>query len=297
MIGGNKIINLKLIRIDGGTQPRESINMETVSDYAEGVKVGIEFPPVIAFYDGAEYWLADGFHRYHAHTKAGRASIQADVRQGSLDDAKLFASGANSDHGLRRSNADKRLAVLMALGVKGDWSDNRIATHVGVSHTFVAEIRRSILQPLQDRPPVRTVERAGKTYQQDTANIGKTRSAQPSAPEVPEEFQDDAPDAVAILSEENDRLNDRLAVAAMDATDEERGAAVETISELRAQVKTLEAELHAVRASRDNLMTENNEMKRQIAGQRRQLQKLQATPPAPNGGSSGENHAATRGPD
>lgn len=101
--------------------------------------------------------------------------------------------------------------------------------------------------------------------------------------------------AVSALSEENDRLNDRLAVAAIDATEEERTAAAETIANLRAQVKTLDAELRAVRASRDGLMVENNEMKKQIAGQRRQLQKLQATPPALNGGSSVVNHATIRG--
>lgn len=172
-----KKLNLNAIRIDGGTQPRERIDMEVVGDYAEAVKLGIEFPPVIVFHDGAEYWLADGFHRWHAHKAAEKASIVADVRAGSLDDAKLFAAGCNGDHGLRRSNADKRLAVVMALGVKADWSDNKIASHVGVSHPFVADVRRSILKPFQDAPAVRTVERAGKTYKQDTSRIGKTAAA------------------------------------------------------------------------------------------------------------------------
>lgn len=282
-----KTINIKAIRIDGGTQPRESINMETVGDYAEGVKAGIEFPPVVVFHDGAEYWLADGFHRFHAHTKADRASIAADVRQGTLDDAKLFASGSNSGHGLRRTNADKRLAVQMALGVKADWSDSRIASHVGVSHPFVADVRRSILKPLQDAPAVRTVERAGKTYQQDTSNIGKpskqiapkpakVKPAVPAFDPAIAEQLEDTQQAVSVLSEENDRLNDRLAVVAMDASDEEKQAASETIAELRAKIKTLEAELSAVKASRDGAMREVAELKRQCAMQRKQLDKVAA---------------------
>jgi len=280
-----KTINIKAIRIDGGTQPRESINMETVGDYAEGVKAGIEFPPVVVFHDGAEYWLADGFHRFHAHTKADRASIAADVRQGTLDDAKLFASGSNSGHGLRRTNADKLLAVLMALGVKADWSDSRIASHVGVSHPFVADVRRSILKPLQDAPAVRTVERDGKTYQQNTKNIGKAKSpakskakpaAVPTVDPVVAEKLDEAQQAVSVLSEENDRLNDRLAVVAMDASDEEKQAASETIAELRAKIKTLEAELSAVKASRDGYMRDNAQLKRQCAMQRKQLDKVAA---------------------
>lgn len=178
-----KKLNLNAIRIDGGTQPRERINMEIVGDYAEAIKVGIdEFPPVVVFHDGAEHWLADGFHRWHAHKQAEKASILADVRQGSLSDAKLYASSAeaNGTHGLRRSNADKRACVLMTLSVKPDWSDSHIAKHAGVSHPFVADVRRSILKPLQDAPSVRTVERAGKTYQQDTTRIGKSAKADPS---------------------------------------------------------------------------------------------------------------------
>lgn len=87
---------------------------------------------------------------------------------------------------------------------------------------------------------------------------------------------DDAQQAVSVLSEENDRLNDRLAVESMDATDEERRAAAETITELRAKVKTLEAELSAVKASRDGYMQENGQLKKQVAMQRKQLDKVAA---------------------
>lgn len=139
-----KKLNLNAIRTDGGTQPRERINMEVVGDYAEGVKVGIEFPPVIVFHDGAEHWLADGFHRYHAHKQAGKASIEAEVRSGTLLDAKLHAVGANGDHGLRRTNEDKRRAVQMVLDEPAwkEWSDRKIADACGVSAPFVSAIRR-----------------------------------------------------------------------------------------------------------------------------------------------------------
>jgi hypothetical protein len=81
-------------------------------------------------------------------------------------------------------------------------------------------------------------------------------------------------DAVAILSEENDRLNDRLAVVAMQATPEERAAAADTIGTLRTQVKTLTAELKAVKSSRDSYMLECGELKKQCAGYKRQIDKL-----------------------
>ena len=54
---------INLIRLDGGTQPRAEVNGPTVADYAEDMLAGASFPPVTVFYDGAHYWLADGFHR------------------------------------------------------------------------------------------------------------------------------------------------------------------------------------------------------------------------------------------
>jgi uncharacterized ParB-like nuclease family protein len=149
-----KKLNLNAIRTDGGTQPRERINMDVVGDYAEAIKVGIEFPPVIVFHDGAEYWLADGFHRFHAHKQAGKASIEAEVRAGTLLDAKLLAVGANGSHGLRRTNDDKRRAVQMVLDEPAwkDWSDRNIAEACGVSAPFVASIRRPPPLPKKEAP-------------------------------------------------------------------------------------------------------------------------------------------------
>lgn len=86
----------------------------------------------------------------------------------------------------------------------------------------------------------------------------------------------EAKEAISILSEENDRLTDRLAVEAMDASEEEKRQAAETISELRAKVKTLEAELAAVKVSRDTYMRENLQLKKQVAMQRKQLDKVAA---------------------
>ena len=60
------------IRIDGGTQPRASIDQAIVDDYAEAFRRGDELPAAMVFHDGTSYWLADGFHRYHAARSSGR---------------------------------------------------------------------------------------------------------------------------------------------------------------------------------------------------------------------------------
>ena len=56
---------------------------------------GAKFPPVTVF-DGENNWLSDGFHRFYA----GLEEIEADVRQGTLRDAKLFSMSANAVHEL-----------------------------------------------------------------------------------------------------------------------------------------------------------------------------------------------------
>src|SRR3954447_12853981 len=63
---GNHVLKLDQIRTDGGTQPRAALHPSWVEEYAHDMMSGAELPPVIVFYNGSAYWLADGFHRYHA---------------------------------------------------------------------------------------------------------------------------------------------------------------------------------------------------------------------------------------
>jgi hypothetical protein len=58
---------LTLIK-DGGAQIRaDGLNQETVHEYAEAMRGGDIFPPIIIFFDGTDHWLAEGFHRVEAH--------------------------------------------------------------------------------------------------------------------------------------------------------------------------------------------------------------------------------------
>lgn len=136
-------IAINSLRIDGGTQTRAQLNEAVVAEYAEVIRFGCALPPVTVYFDGSAYWLADGFHRYHAHRTAGAMEIDADVRNGTKRDAVLHSVGANASHGLRRTNEDKRRAVetLLADAEWSEWSNNAIAKACGVSHTFVAAIR------------------------------------------------------------------------------------------------------------------------------------------------------------
>jgi transposase-like protein len=127
------------IRLDGGTQPRATIDVEAVVDYMDAMAGGAIFPPVVVFYDGTNYWLADGFHRVKAAEQSGMEHIACDLRQGTQQDAQWYSFGANKATGLRRTNEDKQRAVKAALlhsnGVQ--LSNRRIAAHVGVDEGTV----------------------------------------------------------------------------------------------------------------------------------------------------------------
>lgn len=178
-------INIADIRVNGGTQSRSSIDRGVVSDYAEAVRDGATFPPITVFFDGSSYWLADGFHRYEAYSAAQIYDVPADIRQGTQRDAILFSVGANASHGLRRTNDDKRRAVLTLLNDPewAAWSDREIARACGVSNRFVSNLRPSVNGSQIER----TVTRNGTTYQQNTSNIGASSKAdqRTSEPETP----------------------------------------------------------------------------------------------------------------
>ena len=272
-----KKLNIKAIRIDGGTQSRVEINGEAVSEYAEALSAGASFPPVVTFFDGVDHWLADGFHRFHAFNKLGIVSIDADVRTGTQRDAVLYSWGANDKHGLPRSNADKRHIVTVILKDEQgrQWSDNKIAKDFGFSNNFVGRVRQSLCSEQSEKPAERTyTTKHGTTAVMNTANIGvqqhrdaaKARheediergghgSARPPVadkvePEIPED--DGAPDAAEMASLAMAEQADREAIEKILDSDDKLATAY-------AEIKRLNAELAQTRISRDGYMGKCNE--------------------------------------
>lgn len=188
---------LKKIRLDGGTQTRARIHDDIVEEYAQDMKAGATFPPLIVFHDGTDYWLGDGFHRWGAAASLNLDSIECEIRQGTLADAQWFSFSANRANGMRRTNDDKVRAVKASLRhCKGGRSDAEIARHVGVDHHTVGKYREQLLAAgeissnknagaswevpkIDDGPSpgqaARIVTRKGKTYQMKIGRIGRAR--------------------------------------------------------------------------------------------------------------------------
>ncbi|MGR3279727.1 ParB/RepB/Spo0J family partition protein [Acaryochloris marina NIES-2412] len=187
----NSFTMLKLsdITVDNEIQPRQQLNQEVVAEYTEAMRQGGKFPPVIVFYDGTKYWLADGFHRVQAKLSTGDCDILVELIPGTWRDALLYAVGANATHGLRRTNADKRRAVTKLLLDKKwrEWSSREIARRCGVNHKTVDKLRAELdvnlyseklssLSGESRQKQKRMVRRNGKVQSMNISNIG-TKSA------------------------------------------------------------------------------------------------------------------------
>ena len=289
------MIPLNQIRIDGGTQSRIELNQDVVTEYAEAYKAGAQMPPVTVFFDGALFWLADGFHRYFGAKHAGLTEIYEDRHPGTQRDAVLYSLGANAKHGLRRSNADKRKAVETLLDDPewSAWSGEAIAKACAVSAMTVSRIRTELAANSNnvrdaDTPGAtapRTVTRNGTTYQQNTANIG-SRPAQSnpvaSAPAViAPEIADNAPPIQSELEELKDFCDEQG--QNLKATLEENESMVrvfdadDKVAAALAEAKRF-SEMNRVLTERNNgLMNELAEAIRLVKSWKRRAEKAEAS--------------------
>lgn len=208
-----ELLSIALIVTNEGCQPRAAIEGAAVASYAEDIEAGHQLPPVTVFYDGTSHFLADGYHRLGAHQKLGRSEIEADIRQGTLRDAVLYSLSANQTHGLRRTNGDKRRAVMRMLRDEewAQWSDNAVAEHVGVSQPFVASIRKELNPPTSnglksDRP---RITRSGRTI--NTANIGRKPAERAPVTRTSEHAQEAPDDDGPVREVETEEPEDDIA--------------------------------------------------------------------------------------
>ncbi len=182
-----KTLHLDDIRIDGGTQSRVLIDEQVVAEYAELYRNGATLPPVTVFFDGTTHWLADGFHRYWGNRRINCDYVYADVRQGTQRDAVLYSVGANADHGLRRTNADKRKAVLTMLEDEEwtQWSDREVAKRCGVGNEMVSRTRRSLCDSHSETPSPRPrtyKTKHGTVTRMKTGTINRHRKRSADSP-------------------------------------------------------------------------------------------------------------------
>jgi hypothetical protein len=254
-------IKLQKIRLDGGTQPRKEIDEPLVQHYTEILLEGKDkFPPIDLWFDGKVYWPSDGFHRFHAHKRAGFLDIEAVINLGTKRDAFTACLKANSKHGKPRTPEERRYVVQMALEdiELGGKFDVEIAAICDVSSMTVGRVRKAMGLEKSNR-----VNHDGKSV--NIAGRGPKPAPPPPSPEYTE---DDKMHELAIehtaLSEENTKLKDMLAIRTLPVSEKARTEVQETIESLRAEVKDLDFRLRTMTQSRNEFQNKNAEMIKQL---------------------------------
>src|SRR5438445_3699707 len=198
-------IDISLIRIDGDTQPRAALNYDTINDYAQNMIDGDIFPPIIVHYDGENYWLTDGFHRYHAARLAGKDTVDAEIRQGDRRQAKWESYAVNKKNGMRMTNDDKQKIVTEILR-DPEWSQYPnavIARHCGVDKETVRKYRNALMGEIRPLGRIDSKD-VNDDYQPSTTN--NWNKPQPEMPFLP--FQELAREELAQEHDEDEEVED-----------------------------------------------------------------------------------------
>lgn len=271
------MLSLEQIRIDGDTQARVQLDQGTVDEYADAYLSGAEFPPVTVFFDGAERWLADGFHRYFAAKKAGKKKILEHVIPGTKRDAILYSLTANATHGLKRTNADKRKAVEMLLTDEewAQWSDRKIAEACAVSVSFVGALRRPEVKERQAANRAASAEKKLEKCSPTTPDESEEAPAkeQVKALKAPKVEAED----VHYVGPSQEEIDEAIDAAKADMSMLQKLIeSDDVLADLAAANEQLRAELAVVKLSRDGYMNRSNELIERVKWLKKKLAKAEA---------------------
>lgn len=104
------------------------------------VGLGGSLPPVIVQRDGLR--IIDGVHRVRAAVLRGDDGIDAQLFDGTDDEAFLLALRCNVAHGLPLTLAERKSAAVRVLERHPEWSDRAVAITAGLSDKTVGSLRR-----------------------------------------------------------------------------------------------------------------------------------------------------------
>lgn len=140
---------LKDLVFDVKLQCRAAMDPEVIEEYRELFESSkkTEWPfaePMEVVSVDKVLYVVNGYTRGAAAQLAGRETVEANVTLGTWEEAVRSACRANSKQGQRRSIADKRRAVSIALRELTDLSVSQIASACEVSRPFVTSVRRQL---------------------------------------------------------------------------------------------------------------------------------------------------------
>ena len=252
--------------------------------------IGVQNP--VTLLDGM---VIDGWHRYTAAMELGMACPTGEL--GDVDPREFVLAQNKARRHITVAQLAMAATAVYRWSAAGRPSSNsagpaelkqpEMAKNAGVS---VRSLRQAEEVSKNAAPEVIAAVNRGAVGLEKAAKIAQlpkeeqaaaianpvSKPAKAPAPQAHDNDHklDDAAQTIRELSNENDQLRDRLAVEQMDASEEAKSEAAATIAEMRDRIKALEAELDAVKSSRDGYQRENAELKKQIVMNQKQIKKL-----------------------
>ena len=271
-----------------------AMSAEDFAALVEDIKANGQREPIIVL-DGM---VLDGWHRYRACTELGIKPAQFTFKAG--DDPVAFVESANLHR--RHLTASQRAAAVVAVRA---WAPPKrpSATPSTQKGAAAAPLSTNKEMAKAANVSVRTIKDAKAAHKaglgeavkegvitaEEGANIARgkpaaapkptqaPKAAKRELPAPPAHADDDAlaeaQHTITELAQENEQLRDKLAVESLMDSEEAKTQTQETIRELRALVKTLQAENAALKVSRDTYQRESAEAKKSAIYWRKQAEK------------------------
>lgn len=124
-------IEIAKIKVDEDLYPRTQMNWQTAYDYAQSMRAGAKFPPIVVALFKGSFILVDGNHRLNANKQLKETEIEAEINIG-WNRKKIFeeAIKANISHGKVLSPYEKRRIALKLRQLR--YSDKSISQLIQV---------------------------------------------------------------------------------------------------------------------------------------------------------------------
>ena len=240
-----------------------------------------------------EGMVLDGWHRYRACVELGIKPTQFKFPEG--DDPVAFVISHNLHR--RHLTPTQRAAAVVACS---EWVAPTIGRPRVEPGSTLAKTNAEMAKAAQVTPrtitDVKAAHKAGLGEAMKDGAISAKEAAQvardtpakapaksapkkhapwdkPAAPPADDDSMAEAKHTITELAEENEQLRDKLAVESLMDGEEAKTQTAETIRELRALVKTLQAENAALKVSRDTYQREASESKKSAVYWRKQAEK------------------------
>jgi len=146
-----KLLKVEELAFDENLYPRLKVSWLTAYQYAQAMKAGAVFPPIVVGELNGKYYLVDGWHRVEARRILGEEFVNAVVKRFESE-RELFAEAVrlNSSHGKPLSVVEKTRIIHRLEGY--GFTREEISRIVGVPVEKISRFEARVVKTASGEP-------------------------------------------------------------------------------------------------------------------------------------------------